>query len=223
MRFSDYAVKVETMIASAPRGAAYPQSVAATFDLAIAAAIKHCPAAEQMMACLSQCAPERIPIVLVEGAIDDEAERQAAMLALTEVSLVKNDPFPNGMPAITVHRLVQVVARARLGSSEPKLEAADRIAARLLLIPDAFSDPYLSPHALFAITQENLTPAARKLLQISGWSSVRGLAWCLTIEGEKIDPNRQFVNTLCRNCRDWSWENVRDPPLYCYFCGYSGL
>ena len=101
------------MAAAAPRGTAYPRSVAATFDLAITEAIAQCPAAEMLMAYFGQCAPERIPMALVEGAIDDEAVRLEALAELAEVSLVKHDPFEDGAPAVTVHRLIQAVARAR--------------------------------------------------------------------------------------------------------------
>jgi hypothetical protein len=83
--FADYAAKAGSLIAATPRRSAYPRSVA-TFDLAIAEAVKQCPAAEPLMAYLGQCAPERIPVALVEGAIKDEAERAAALLALTEIS-----------------------------------------------------------------------------------------------------------------------------------------
>ena len=75
MRFDDYANKASSLIDAAPRGAGYPRSVAATFDLAIAEAVAQCKAAEALMAYLAQCAPERIPMTLVEGAVEDEAER----------------------------------------------------------------------------------------------------------------------------------------------------
>ena len=52
-------------------------------------------------------------MTLVEGAVEDEAERMEALAALAEVSLLKHDPFEDGTPAVTVHRLVQAVARAR--------------------------------------------------------------------------------------------------------------
>jgi hypothetical protein len=96
MSFAAYAAKAGNLIAAAPRGAAYPRSVAATFDLAIDDAVRQCPAAEPLMAFLGQCAPERIPLTLVEGAIDDETERAVALAALAEVSLVKHDPFEDG-------------------------------------------------------------------------------------------------------------------------------
>ena len=45
------------------------------------------------MAYLAQCAPERIPMTLVEGAIEDEAERMKALAALAEVSLAEARPL----------------------------------------------------------------------------------------------------------------------------------
>ena len=113
MSFAGYATKAASLIAAAPPGTGYPRSVGATFDLAIDDAVWRCPAAEALMAFLAQCAPERIPMTLIEGAIDDETERMTALSALFEVSLVKHDPFEDGTPAVTVHRLVQSVARAR--------------------------------------------------------------------------------------------------------------
>src|SRR5262249_43205454 len=113
MQFADYAAKASSLINASPRGAGYPRSVAATFNLAITEAMAQCPAAEPLMAYLAHCAPERIPMILVEGAVEDEAECMEALAALAEVSLVKHDPFEDGTPAVTVHRLVQAVARAR--------------------------------------------------------------------------------------------------------------
>src|SRR5262249_21511821 len=93
MRFADYATKASSLISTAPRGAGYPRSVAATFNLAIAEAVAQCQSAEALMAYLAQCAPERIPMTLVEGAVEDEVERMEALAALAEVSLVKHDPY----------------------------------------------------------------------------------------------------------------------------------
>jgi hypothetical protein len=113
MQFGDYAKKISSLIDTAPRGAGHPRSVAATFDLAITEAVMHCPAAETLMAYLAQCAPERIPMVLVEGALDNELNLMAALGTLAEVSLLKHDPFEDGTPAVIVHRLVRAVARVR--------------------------------------------------------------------------------------------------------------
>jgi tetratricopeptide (TPR) repeat protein len=142
MAFADYAAKVADLITSTLRGAAYPRSVAATFDLAIDAAAQACPAAKTLIAYLAECGPERIPMSLVEGALDDETERAIALLALTEVSLVKADPFEDGTPAISVHRLVQAVAQARATANGTEADAAARLISRLAAIypPDGYTN-----------------------------------------------------------------------------------
>ena len=148
MSFAAYATKASSLIAATPRGAGYPRSVAATFDLAIDDAVRRCPAAEALMAFLAQCAPERIPMTLVEGAIDDETERMEALAALSEVSLVKHDPFEDGMPAVTVHRLVQAVARVRANADATTQHAVERLIVRLATIypSDGYDNPASWPH-----------------------------------------------------------------------------
>jgi tetratricopeptide (TPR) repeat protein len=169
MSFAAYAAKASGLMAAAPpRGAGYPRSVAATFDLAIDDAARQSPAAEALMAFLAQCAPERTPMTLVEGAIDDETERMAALAALSEVSLIKHDPFEDGTPAINVHRLVQAVARARANAKATAPHAVDRLIARLVLVypNDGDSNPaswprcaMLTPH-LLAICETEMVGAA---------------------------------------------------------------
>jgi tetratricopeptide (TPR) repeat protein len=158
LRFADYAAKAEQLIATAPRGTSYPRSVVATFDLAIAEAVAQCAAAELLMAYLAQCAPERIPMALVEGAVADETGRVAALLALLDVSLVKQDPLEDGAPAVTVHRLVQAVARARAETRGSAAPATEQIAQRMAAIypADGDSNPaswplcaQLTPHLFF--------------------------------------------------------------------------
>jgi tetratricopeptide (TPR) repeat protein len=157
MQFGDYAKKASSLINAAPRGTGYPRSVAATFDLAITQAVTQCPAAEALMAYLAQCAPERIPMRLIEGAVEHEAERLQAVAALAEVSLLKHDPFEDGTPAVTLHRLVQAAARARSAANASALDAVERLIARLVAIypGDSFTDPgswllcsQLTPHLL---------------------------------------------------------------------------
>ena len=154
MSFADYVAKASSLIAAAPRGAPYPRSVAATFDLAIDGAVKQCPAAERLMAFLAYCAPERIPMTLLEGAVDDEPERMEALAALAELSLIKHDPFEDGAPAVTVHRLVQVVARLRSDAVQGSFK---RVITRLEAIypADGYNNPdswpscaELTPHLL---------------------------------------------------------------------------
>ena len=157
MSFSDYAIKASSLVAAAPRGAGYPRSVAATFDLAITQAVAQCPAAEPIMAYLAQCSPERVPMQLVEGAIEDEAQRLQALAALAEVSLVKHDPFEDHTPALTLHRLVQMMARARAEANGSANDAIGRLIVRLEAIypKKGHSDPHswslcaqLTPHLL---------------------------------------------------------------------------
>jgi len=157
MRFADYAAKAWSLIDAAPRGVGYPRSVAATFNLAITEAVAQYPVAETLMAYLAQCAPERIPMTLVEGAVDSEAQRMEALAALAEVSLVRQDRFEDGTPAVTVHRLVQVVARARSEANGSAQDAVEQLIARLVAIYPGrgYDDPgswplcaQLTPHLL---------------------------------------------------------------------------
>jgi len=107
--FAEYANRASTLIANAPRDVMYPRSVAASFDLAIDEAEARCSAAEQVMAFLGYCAPVRVPIYFLEGL----AHKEEAIAVLAELSLIKHDPFEDGIPAVTAHRLVQAVARHR--------------------------------------------------------------------------------------------------------------
>jgi tetratricopeptide (TPR) repeat protein len=178
MAFADYAAKAAGLMTSKPRGAAYPHSVAATFNLAIDAAAQASPAAETLMAYLAECGPERIPMSLVEGALDDETERAMALLALTEVSLVKADPFDDGTSAISVHRLVQAVARARATANGTEANAAARLISRLAAIypPDGYTNStswpvcaQLTPHVTRRLAESaDNTRLAAVLLNSAG-------------------------------------------------------
>ena len=156
MSFGDYAANASSLIAAAPRGSGYPRSVAATFNLSITQAVAQCEAAEALMAYLAQCAPERIPMTLVEGAIENEVERLQALTALAEVSLLKHHPFENGTPAVTVHRLVQAVARTRSETRGSVQETVQRLIVQLAkLYPENSRNPQswrrcapLTPHLL---------------------------------------------------------------------------
>jgi tetratricopeptide (TPR) repeat protein len=157
MSFAAYAAKASTLMTVAPRGTAYPRGVAAIVGLAIAEAIEQAPGAEALMAFLACCAPERIPLMFAEGAIDDEVERTAALLALTELALVKRDRFEDGTPALRVHRLVQAAARARTDESGGAAAAIERMVNRLAAIypGDGYDNPaswplcaQLTPHLL---------------------------------------------------------------------------
>jgi tetratricopeptide (TPR) repeat protein len=119
------------------------------------------------MAYLAHCAPERIPMTLVEGAIEDEPERLQALAALSEVSLVRPDPFEDGTPAVTVHRLVQAAQSKTNGLAK---DAIGRLIARLVAIyPGAASDvcSQLTPHLL---ARREADPG--NALEVAGWPLV---------------------------------------------------
>jgi tetratricopeptide (TPR) repeat protein len=132
--FSDYATKAISVLAMVPHGASYPRSVGATFDLAIAAAAEQCEPAADLMDYLAQGAPERIPLVLLDGAADDERRRANALITLSEVSLLRSDPLPNGTPAVTVHRLVHAIARERAERNGTAKSARERYITRMSTI-----------------------------------------------------------------------------------------
>jgi hypothetical protein len=134
MLFENYAARVSKLIALVPTDAPYHRSVAATFDIAISQAVAQCKAVEPLMAYLAQCAPERIPMTLVEGAVEDEADRMRALATTAELSLIKHDPFEDGTPAVTMHRLVQAVSRARSEAKRSAQDSRGRLIARLVTI-----------------------------------------------------------------------------------------
>jgi tetratricopeptide (TPR) repeat protein len=170
MSFAGYAGKASSLMDAAPRGAGYPRSVAATFDLAIAEAVAQCQAAEAFMAYLAQCAPERIPMILVEGAVEGEAERMGALTALSENSLLRHDPFEDGTPAVTIHRLVQAAARTRSDRMGLTRDIVELLMERMLAIypQQGFNDPQcwplcaqLTPHMLAPRTYDGSSLALK--------------------------------------------------------------
>ena len=66
MSFDRYGERLEDLIAKAPRGAAYPESVGATFGLAIEQAGILCPPTEPLLAFFAVLGPDRIPFDLVD-------------------------------------------------------------------------------------------------------------------------------------------------------------
>jgi tetratricopeptide (TPR) repeat protein len=156
MRFADYAAQISRTIAGVPGDASH-RGVAAVFELAVAAAATRRPPAEALMAFLAHCAPERIPIMLAEGAIEDAAEFTAALAALVDLSLAAHDSFEDGTPALIIPLLVQELARERSNANGLAHDAIVRIIARLATIypEDGFGNPQswslcakLTPHLL---------------------------------------------------------------------------
>src|SRR5262249_21227725 len=67
-------------------------------------------------------------------AIEDETVRVQAIAALTELSLIKHDPFEDGARAVTAHRLVQAVARRRSEDFGTANSTVQRLITRLAAI-----------------------------------------------------------------------------------------
>lgn len=112
--FQHYTERVQDLMTKVPKGVMYSRSVAATISLAIERAAADCPAAVRLLGFFSLLGPDRIPLDLVDNTIVDSSDREAALMALTSVSLIKQNPFPDGTAAVTVHRLVQAETRARI-------------------------------------------------------------------------------------------------------------
>jgi tetratricopeptide (TPR) repeat protein len=177
MRFADYAYKLEKLINTAPRGASYPRSVYATVHLAAAEAVKQCEAAELLLSLFAHCAPERIPMTLVDAAIPSQEERSAAVSALAEVSLIKHVAFEDGTNATMMHRLVQAATRMRiadLGLAESAVKNMTRLVEQAFPAT-SFDNPRLwpicsklLPHALalrkYETTDRELLETRAKLL-----------------------------------------------------------
>jgi tetratricopeptide (TPR) repeat protein len=125
--FDRYAGLVTRFIARAPKGVDYPESVAKTFNLALDKATEECTSAQILLSYYSVFGAERIPTYLANDVIEEQ-QRYDASAALIRVSLIKKDDFPEGVPAVTVHRLVQLVMRERLRESTliEMIEAAIR-------------------------------------------------------------------------------------------------
>jgi Tetratricopeptide repeat len=119
-------------------------------------------------------------MALVEGAVEDEAQRMEALAALAEVSLVKHDPFEDGTPAVIVHRLVQAATRARSDANGSAQDAVERLIARLVAIypKEGYRDvrswtwcAQLTPHLP---TLRGACPDATS--DIADWSKLLGYA-----------------------------------------------
>jgi len=112
--FDAYRERIDARIRSAPKGAAYPASVAATFDLAIEKATSEQRSAEAVLRFFAFLAPDHIPLNIVPRGVASPRERDEALMALASVSLIEHQSLQDGSPAISLHRLVQAEMRARV-------------------------------------------------------------------------------------------------------------
>jgi tetratricopeptide (TPR) repeat protein len=184
--FDKYIERLPELIDEAPKDAPYPDSVFATFSLAIKNAAAECAEAETLMALLAFFAPDKIPLWLIPEDVLSEKQREDALAALTSVSLAAHDNLPDGAPAVSVHRLVQEVMRGRLRNSG-RFEDAAALAIRLIHAAYDASNSFESaprntawlPHALAAVPHAPTSgPAAwhtlKTLIQIGDFRVSRG-------------------------------------------------
>jgi tetratricopeptide (TPR) repeat protein len=136
-RFDAYRDRVDDRVSRAPKGVAYPASIAATFGLAIEKAALEHPAAETLLGHCALLSPDGIPLALFTDAFMAEDDRAEAFAALYVVSLIEHGSLPDGAPAISLHRLVQAAMRVRLAESGRLAATADAVIAQLT---DAFPD-----------------------------------------------------------------------------------
>ena len=218
--FDAYAQRVaERIQAAPPRGVAYPRSVAATFALAIEEAAREAPAAETLLGLLCWFAPEAIPLALADADVMPEPDREAAVMALCGVSLLT--PAPDGAcgPAVSVHRLVQAVMRARLaGRQEAEAVRSAALAGLERDFPGgAYRDPTqwlrcreLMPHLRtmlahvgdeHSLTLANLCAAADNFLAGSGApdDAVTFSRRALAARGHMLGPEHPDTLTSVNN------------------------
>ncbi len=170
--FDQYIAKLPELIAEAPKDAAYPASVFATFSLAIEKAAAECEGAEPLMALLAFFAPDKVPLWLIPADVLPEKQRGDALAALTSVSLVAYDT--DGAPAISVHRLVQEVMRGRLRTAG-RFEDTAALAIQLLYQAYSWESGTVEtvlrraawlPHAVAALDH---APAEGEIAQQTVW------------------------------------------------------
>src|SRR4029077_1509347 len=143
----DYRKQIEARIAFVPKGAPYPNSIAATFELANEKAAFDHKETETLLGFFALLAPERIPVNLIDASIMSEEDRTEALATLSGVSLVEHVALDNGEPEIIVHRLVQAAMRARLAYGGQTTMMVVRVTSRLAqAFPEnAYGDPTVWP------------------------------------------------------------------------------
>lgn len=170
LSFSEYAHAVAELIKIRPKGSEYPDNVYATFKLAIEAT-KECPGAQFVMALLCCGASERIPLSLIYHEHLDKAQLASAVLVLAELSLLKHEPLSDGVPAVTVHRLIQAVAREHWSGLKIMSDAARHFVGWLARVyPDDAGTERSAWRACEELTPHVLALRASKTARsVSGW------------------------------------------------------
>jgi hypothetical protein len=171
---------VEALILRPNPNPDYPVSVAATFEIAI----EHAgAAAETVLGQLAWFAPERIPLMLLDSAMREE-EREAALAALTAVSLVTAGNEADVVATVSVHRLVQAVVRGRLAARGEDAAVRDAALGRLVAaFPYGYRDAAVWPLCRLLLPhQQALAERLAASEPGAGLSELLNLAACF-IEG----------------------------------------
>ncbi|MGF1620473.1 MAG: tetratricopeptide repeat protein [Rhodomicrobiaceae bacterium] len=116
--FDAYGARIAERIKHAPGSADYPDTVFATFNLAMDKVAANCAEAEKLVAAIAFLAPDQIPVSLFTEDFIEEALLNKAVAALSNISLITHETLEDGARGFSVHRLVQSVMRARLENRE---------------------------------------------------------------------------------------------------------
>lgn len=184
--FDRYIKHLPELIRRVPPNAAYPASVFATFSLAIERANENHPGAESLMSLFAFLAADQIPLWLVANAEPEPLAFTEAIAALAGVSLVNMDTLESGSEAVSVHRLVQRVMRARV-ADRGETEAAATLVGRMVESGYDDTNSFASltrnrewyPHALEFLTHAPRTGAGAwhtiwTYIQVGDFSASRG-------------------------------------------------
>jgi tetratricopeptide (TPR) repeat protein len=191
--------------------------VYATFDLAIAKVAETHPAAEQLMGLAAFLAPDRIPLDLFTADVMSEEDRDDALAALADVSLIEHETLTDGARAFTVHRLVQEVMRSRLNDDRQLFR---QIALNMVLsalnvvnVKEHVNWPHVAlflPHAvtlLNSLDAQNVVGAGELCSLLALYLGARGdfmtatpyAEWALAIAEAALGPDHSNTSTSLNN------------------------
>lgn len=161
MSFDHYREQFTELLRSKTKSSDYDhEKIYATFSLAMDRATEECASALRLMGLIAHFAPDQIPLWLIPEMAMPETERDDALEALQRLSLVTHDAEADGAPAISVHRLVQEVVRARLHEAGEAENYAAQAVTALYDAYDFYADTHeihrrrtaWLPHALASLT-----------------------------------------------------------------------
>src|SRR5262249_53416413 len=163
--FTEYAQQFQTLIKVAPPGRPYPNNVFKTVEIALDPITDDFPIANRLMAFVSHCAPERLPMGFIEAAFRIEKDLDQVIAQMRRPSLLKYELFPDGIAAVTVHPVVQAVGRARaLEAGLTNWAIGQLVQVLRVYPPDPWNEPEswpvceeLNPH-IFAIRSAGTAP-----------------------------------------------------------------